>query len=122
MLGIKYGKIKKSGGGDKTILKEYKAQAILGVWGGIFFSVFGYFILSMPQTVYLYFGRMMMVGGYILLICGSFMYAKGKGYNWYVGLLGVLGILGLLILYCLKDRSTFILKKRQKDTSSISSG
>ncbi len=98
------------------MLKEYKVQAALGIWGGALFALFGYLLLSMPQAIYFYFGRLMIFGGYILLVCGSFMYAKGKGYSWYVGLLGVLPALGLLILYCLRDRSRMVLKKSRVRT------
>ena len=99
------------------MLKEYKTQTIMGVWGGVSFSVFGYFMMTLPQASYSSFGRLMMIGGYILLVCGAFMYARGKGYGWGTGLCGFLGPLGLLILYVLRDRSRIVLKKRQKEES-----
>jgi hypothetical protein len=99
------------------MLKEYKMQTILGVGGGVFFLLFGFFMTPLPQAAYVSFGRLMMAGGYILLGCGVFMYARGKGYSWVVGLCGLLGPLGLLILYVLRDRSRMVLKKRQKEES-----
>ena len=103
-----------------TMLKEYKTQAILGIWGGLFISLIGYLIFSIPQGMYLYFGRAIMIGGYILIVAGSFMYAKGKGYTVVAGLLGLLGPLGLLLLYCLKDKSKIVLKKREREISKTS--
>jgi len=96
------------------MLKEYKLQAILGIWGGIFFVLFGY-LISPSESSYRYFGHALMVGGYVLLVCGAVMYARGKGYRWVVGLCGICGPLGLLILYALRDRSAHVLKKRQKE-------
>ena len=96
------------------MLNEYKMQAFLGVWGGAVFCAMGYFFTSMPHGVYRYFGFPMILGGLILFISGCVMYAKGKGRNGCWGFLGICGPLGLLILYCLKDKSKMILKKRLK--------
>ncbi len=96
------------------MLKEYKMQAILGVWGGVLLFFVGYAITSFPEALYAYFGQAIMLGASILFVCGCFMYSKGKGRSWYFGLFGFLGPLGLLVLYCLKDRSKLILKKREK--------
>jgi hypothetical protein len=74
----------------------------------------GYMVSLLPQASYGYFGRMIMTGGYILFVCGCFMYSKGKGQSWYFGILGILGPLGLLILYVLRDKSKMVLKKRGK--------
>lgn len=99
------------------MLKEYKMQAILGIWGGVLFFVVGYAVAAKTSVGYLYFGRLVMIGGYILSVCGGFMYARGKGHSWPTGLWGLLGPLGLLVLYVLKDKSRLILKKRQKESN-----
>ncbi len=96
------------------MLKEYRTQTIIGVWGGFFFGCLGYLVASLGAS-YLYFGYMMIAGGYILLACGGYMYARGKGYGWVVGLIGVLGPAGLLILYVLRDRSALVLRRRRKE-------
>lgn len=93
------------------MLKEYRMQTILGIWSGIVFFAFGYLVFSLSQVLYRCFGVTMMLGGYVLFICGCFMYVKGKGHSWYLGLFGFLGPIGLLILYVLKDRSKIVLKK-----------
>lgn len=100
------------------MLKEYRSQTIIGIWGGTCFFALGYFLTNAPQPVYVNFGRLIMSGGYALFISGNYMYAKGKGQSGYWGILGIFGPIGLLILYCLKDRSKFILKKRQKEVLS----
>jgi hypothetical protein len=74
-------------------------------------------VSSAPQQSYIFFGRTIMLGGYVLFICGCFMYARGKGRNWYWGIFSVLGPVGLLFLYCLKDNSKMVSKKRQKELS-----
>lgn len=96
------------------MLKEYRLQSIMGIWGGVFFLALGFFLASLPRVVYVCFGRVIMSGGACLFVCGCFMYAKGKGRSFAWGILGLLGPLGLGILYVLKDRSKIILKKRQK--------
>lgn len=96
------------------MLKEYRIQTVLGVWGGSLFFTFGAFLYSAADRVYSYFGLLMMLGGYVLFICGCFMYVKGKGHSWYFGLFGFFGPLGLLVLYVLKDNSKIILKRRLK--------
>ncbi|HAJ56194.1 MAG TPA: hypothetical protein DCL35_00300 [Candidatus Omnitrophica bacterium] len=102
------------------MLKEYRFQSVLGVWGGICFFAMGYVFASSPNAVYANFGKLIMSGAYALFISGCFMYAKGKGQSGYWGILGVFGPPGLLLLYCLKDRSKMILKKRQKESARIS--
>jgi hypothetical protein len=97
------------------MLKEYKTQALLGIWGGVLFFCVGFVISAKPCMSYLYFGRAIMAGGYILCVCGGFMYARGKGHGWLMGLWSILGPLGLLILYVLKDKSRMILKQRKKE-------
>ncbi len=96
------------------MLKEYKTQTVLGIWGGGLFFAFGVFLSSASDCFYRYFGLVMILGGYILFICGCFMYVKGKGHSWYLGLFGIFGPMGLLILYILKDNSKIILKSRLK--------
>ncbi len=99
------------------MLKEYKIQTILGVWGGILSVLVGYYLSQGVQAVYVSFGRLTMTAGYVLFICGCFMYAKGKGRSFYWGITGLFGPLGLLLIYLLKDRSKIILKKRQRELS-----
>lgn len=101
------------------MLNEYRSQTILGIWGGAAFFGLGYFFSGAPQAAYAYFGSAIMIAGYILFVCGCFMYAKGKGRSFWWGVLGLLGPLGLPLLYCLKDRSRLILKKRQKESTKI---
>jgi hypothetical protein len=97
------------------MLKDYKVQAILGIWGGVLFFSLGFLVGSIQQAGHLYFSRLIMAGGYLLFVCGCFMYVRGKGRSWYWGILGVFGPAGLLFLYCLKDRSRIVLKKHQKE-------
>ena len=96
------------------MLKEYKGQALIGVWGGFLFGILGY-LVSFPGSSYVYFGYAMLIGSYVLLACGGYMYARGKGYGWAVGLLGIFGPLGLVVLYVLRDKSALILRKRRKE-------
>lgn len=100
--------------GKDAMLKEYRTQTILGVWGGFLSVGLGYLVSCLGSS-YFYFGYAMMAGGYILLACGGYMYGRGKGYGWLVSFLGILGPLGLLILYVLRDRSARVLKKRRKE-------
>lgn len=96
------------------MLKEYRLEALSSIWGGLLLSFFGY-LLSGPASPYQYFGSLILGGGYLLTLCGSFLYARGKGYSWWVGGWGVLGPAGLLVLYVLRDKSSSILKKRRRE-------
>jgi len=100
--------------GKETMLKEYRAQTIIGVWGGFLFGGLGY-IVSRQGASYFYFGYAMIAGGYVLMACGGYMYGRGKGYGWLVSSLGILGPLGLLILYVLRDKSALVLRRRRKE-------
>ena len=97
-----------------AMLKEYRAQTIIGVWGGFLFGCLGY-IVSRQGASYLYFGYTMVAGGYVLMACGGYMYGRGKGHGWLVSSLGILGPLGLLVLYVLRDKSALVLRKRRKE-------
>ena len=99
------------------MLKEYRLQAILGIWGGFLLFTLGFLVMSKHEAGYIFFGNTIMSGSYALFICGCFMYARGKGRSWYWGVLGLLGPLGLLVLYCLMDKSKYVLKKRRKELS-----
>ncbi len=98
------------------MLKEYKFQAALGIWAGSLLFALGSLALGRHEAGYRFFGNVIMSGSYALFICGCFMYARGKGRNWYWGILGLLGPVGLICLYCLMDKTKFVLKKRQKET------
>ena len=100
------------------MLKEYRTQVIIGIWGGFLFFLVGLLVASMPQAVYHAFGSLVMLGGYVLFVSGCFMYALGKGQSPYWGILGILGPAGLLVLYCLKDRSNIILVRRRREDSN----
>ena len=97
------------------MLKEYKLQTILGIWGGLFFMLLGYFMASHRTTSIVFFGHAALIGGVALFVSGCFMYAKGKGYPWLMGLLCLLGPVGLLLLYALKDHGNLILKQRERE-------
>ena len=97
------------------MLKEYRAQSILGIWGGAFFFALGYFFAHSTQGIFGHGGRVIMIAGYFLFVLGCFMYAKGKGRSIYWGILGISGPIGLLVIYCLSDKSKIVLKKRQKE-------
>ncbi len=99
------------------MLKEYKLQSIIGIWGGLLFFGFGYLLTLSGGQGNVVFGKLIIAGGYALFILGCFMYVKGKGQNSYLGILGVFGPVGLLLLYCLKDRSKLVLKERKKNLS-----
>ncbi len=99
------------------MLKEYKMQTSVCVWGGFVFGLFG-FLLSVPGTAYEGFGRLTMMGGYCLLVCGGFMYARGKGYSWMTGVVSFLGPVGIAVIYLLRDKSAMVLKKR-KDEEAV---
>lgn len=96
------------------MLKEYKSQTILCVWGGFLFCGLGY-LIAQPASPYPYFGHVLFIGGYLLNMCGAYMYARGKGYQPWVGLLGILWVPGLLVVYVLRDRSGEVLKRRQRE-------
>ncbi len=90
------------------------------MWGGaVFFALGALISVSQQARSYVFFGHMIMAGGIVLFICGCFMYARGKGRSWYWGILGLTGPAGLLLLYCLKDRSKIVLKKKQKESAKI---
>jgi hypothetical protein len=95
------------------MLKDYRTQAAMGIWGGLLFFLLGY-MMAVPETSYYQFGMAMLFGSYVLLVIGCFMYARGKGYSWSVGSLGILGPLGLVVLYLLRDRSGEVLKKQMR--------
>jgi hypothetical protein len=99
------------------MLKEYRLQSILGIWGGLLLFALGFIVTGKHEAGYIFFGNAIMSASFALFICGCFMYARGKGRSWYWGILGLIGPLGLVALYCLMDKSKFILKKRQKETS-----
>lgn len=101
------------------MLKEYRAQTILGVWGGLFFCAAGWLIFQTPLA-YRHFGALMLAGGYVLFVSGCIMYAKGKGWDGLWGLLGILGPPGLLFLYALRDKSKLILRRRRKEGANPS--
>ncbi len=101
-------------GVDTRMLKDYKTQAGMGIWGGLFFFLLGY-MLAVPETPYYQFGVAMLIGSGALFAIGCLMYARGKGYSWFVGALGLLGPLGLAVLYVLRDRSGEILRKKRRE-------
>ncbi|MFA5038782.1 MAG: hypothetical protein WC732_03790 [Candidatus Omnitrophota bacterium] len=96
------------------MLKEYKTQTIICVWGGFLFCGLGY-LAAHPDSPHPYFGYALFAGGYLMNVCGAYMYARGKGYSALAGLLGVFWAPGLLVLYVLRDRSGAILKKRRRE-------
>lgn len=96
------------------MLKEYKLQTSTCVWGGVIFGLFG-FLITTPGTSYAAFGQLLMAGAYLLIFCGCFLYARGKGYGWAMGLVGILGPVGVVFIYLLRDRSGMMLKKRKKE-------
>lgn len=97
------------------MLKDYRVQTIVGIWGGILFFGVGYLVSGMPQPLYASSGTLIMAGAYLLFVSGCFMYAKGKGQPLGLGFFGILGPLGLLLLYLFKDKSKMFLKKKQKE-------
>ena len=98
------------------MLREYKMQTFVCVWGGFVFGLFG-FLISVPGTAYEVFGRLLIAGGWVLMACGCFFYALGKGYGWSMGLMGLFGPLGAVFIYLLRDKSALMLKKRKKEES-----
>ena len=70
-----------------AVLAQFAARGAL--WAGINSLVVGIPIL---------------VWGFALILSGCFVWARGKGYSRWVGLVGVLWLVGLLILYLLPDR------------------
>ncbi len=103
------------------MLREYKFQTSVCVWGGVFFGFFG-FLIATHGASYEVFGQLLMVGGYLLTSCGCFLYARGKGYGWVVGLAGILGPAGVAFIYLLRDRSAMMLKKMKKEEEGHDSG
>ena len=100
------------------MLKEYKSQTILCVWGGFFFCGLGY-LFAQPSSPYPFFGQILLTGGYLLNVCGAYMYARGKGYEPWWGFLGFLWVLGLVVLYALRDRSGEVLIKRRREAKKL---
>lgn len=96
------------------MLREYKMQTSVCVWGGFVFGLFG-FLIAIPGTAYEVFGRLIMTGGYLMMACGCYLYARGKGYSWVVGLLGILGPAGVACVYLLRDRGAMVQKKRKQE-------
>jgi hypothetical protein len=94
------------------MFREYKWPSAAGVWGGSFLFFVGYLIRQAPQPLYVTAGHLVMAGAAILFLAGCFLYARGKGRSPYWGVAGFLGPLGLLLLYCLKDYSGRLEKKR----------
>jgi len=102
----------------ESMLKEYKLQTQLCAWGGLAFLGFAYFMGGLDDSGWVFFSRLLYIGGYLLTGCGTYMYGRGKGCGPAIGLVGALGPLGLLIVYVLKDRAGLVLKKREKEKRS----
>ena len=97
-----------------AMLKEYKMQTRLCAWGGLAILGLAYFMGGLQDAGWVFFSRLLYVGGYALTGCGAFMYGLGKGYRRAAAAAGVLGPAGLLLVYLLRDRSALVLKERAR--------
>ncbi len=100
------------------MLKEYRLQTRLCAWGGLAFLGLAYFMGGLEDDGWVFFSRLLYLGGYVLTGCGAYMYGRGKGYEGLVAALGVLGPLGLFLVYLLRDRSGLVLKRRARERRS----
>jgi len=97
------------------MLKEYRLQTRLCAWGGLSFLGLAYFVGGLEDEGWVFFSRLLYLGGYVLTGCGAYMYGRGKGFGRGVAALAALGPLGLFFVYLLKDRSALVLKERARE-------
>jgi len=100
------------------MLKEYRMQTRLCAWGGLAFLGLAFFLVGGSDQGWVFFGRLLYLGGYALTGCGAYMYGRGKGYGPRIVALGALGPLGLAVVFLLRDRSGLVLKRRAKERRS----
>lgn len=82
------------------MLIEHKNKATIGIGFGLVLqivtNIFGEALGGLSPVA--------LLASTILLLYGSFNYAKGKGYSQWLGLLGIFSILGIFVLVLLKDK------------------
>jgi hypothetical protein len=86
------------------MLAESKGKAIVGIGLGFGIAVAGWLGLEGPSILHGAIQIAVITLGWCLGIWGCTLYAKGKGYSRWLGLLGLFAPIGLLVLFFLPDR------------------
>lgn len=87
------------------MIGEYRLRANIGVGLGSIALIVGFCVSYFVHIgIILWFAAIVIYGGFLLFIWGSWNYAKGKGYKGIWGLLGLFFILGFIILVLFPDR------------------
>jgi len=60
------------------MLKEYRLQTRLCAWGGLAFLGLAYFMAGLEDDGWVFFSRLLYLGGYALTGCGTYMFGRGK--------------------------------------------
>lgn len=90
------------------MISAYRGKSIGGIVGGIVLSGVGFGLVAAAEEAdsegMAIAGGLLLAGGGILYLWGCVMYAKGKGYSGWLGLLALLNWIGLIILAVLPDK------------------
>jgi general secretion pathway protein G len=85
--------------------QEYVNKSTLGIFSGIVFPTLYYWMFFfMPTMAMSWIGQTACILGYLAFIWGTAMFAEGKGYSRWWGILGLGYVFGLLILMFFPDR------------------
>lgn len=89
------------------MIMQYRDEAIKYLIGGVVLSIVGSWVKNTigSGSFFSPMGDLAVLAGPFVFIYGCILFAKAKGYEWYVGLLGIFNVVGLIILYLLKDKS-----------------
>lgn len=82
------------------MLETYKRDTNVGVGVGIIANIISRVNAENHLVLSIIFGLI----GVIAMIWGCAMYARGKGYSGWLGLLGIFWIIGFIVLLCFKDK------------------
>jgi ABC-type xylose transport system permease subunit len=90
------------------MIAEYQSKSNVFIGIGLILTIVGRLLaayaLSSQQSVLTTLGSIVALAGMIGFVTGCCLYARAKGYSFFVGLLGLLYILGLIILLVLRDK------------------
>lgn len=85
---------------ELKMLETYQRDTNIGVGIGIIANIISRFNAESHPVLSIIFGCI----GAVAMIWGCAMYAKGKGYSGWWGLLGIFWIIGFIILFFFRDK------------------